>query len=120
MSLIRFDSNVFHLKGATHYLLTFLSLTWHEYVELLRWTAKQRISQTAGQAAEKVPKPLGQVLSKLGIDASMWRDLVWGFKKYFGKSSCAGSPESMSADAQRNGKRWHRGQARVRACFAAV
>jgi REP element-mobilizing transposase RayT len=106
----------------------FLSLKWQEYVALLRWTAKQRFDQSEGpsanqsfsQAAEKVPKSLGQVLSRLGIDASMWRDLVWNFKKYFGNSSCAGSPESMSADAERNGKRWHRGQARVRVCFAAA
>ena len=91
----------------------FLNLRWREYVELLRWTAKQRISE----ATEKVPETLCKVLSKLGIDASMWRDLVWNFKKYFGKSSCAGSPKSMSADAERNGKRWHRGQAQARACF---
>lgn len=91
----------------------FLNLGWRDYVELLRWTAKQRMSE----ASEKVPESLCKVLSKLGIDASMWRDLVWNFKRYFGKSSCAGSPQSMSADAERNGKCWHRGQAQARACF---
>jgi hypothetical protein len=91
----------------------FLNIGWREYVELLRWTARQRLSEFV----EKVPEELSQLLSRLGIEASMWRDLVWNFKRYFGKSSCAGSPRSMSDDAQRHGKRWHRGQAQVRECF---
>ncbi len=93
----------------------FLSIRFREYVELLSWTAKQRIKELT----EEVPESLKSVLSKVGIEASMWRDLVWNFKRYFGKSSCAGSPQSMSADAERHGKRWHRGQAQVRECFAS-
>jgi len=58
--------------------------------------------------------------SRLGMDASMWRDLVWDYKRYFGKSSCAGRSESMAADAQRLGKRFHHGQRRMRECFAAA
>jgi REP element-mobilizing transposase RayT len=91
----------------------YLNISWREYIELLRWTGRQRVSELV----EKVPERLGGLLSRLGIDATMWRDLVWNYKRYFGKSSCAGSPGSMSADAQRQGKRWHRGQARVRQCF---
>jgi hypothetical protein len=91
----------------------FLNMRWREYLELLSWTARQRVKGFT----EAVPEGLQPVLSRLGIDASMWRDLVWDFKKYFGKSSCAGSPRSMSADAERHGKRWHRGQAQVRECF---
>jgi hypothetical protein len=91
----------------------FLNMCWREYLELLSWTAKQPVKGFT----EAVPEGLQPVLSRLGIDASMWRDLVWDFKKYFGKSSCAGSPRSMSADAERHGKRWHRGQAQVRECF---
>jgi hypothetical protein len=93
----------------------FLNVGWREYIELLRWTAKQRISEMA----EAVPNSLSQVLGQLGIDATMWRDLVWNFKKYFGKSSCAGSPQSMSSDSQKNGLRWHRGQAQIRQCFVS-
>ncbi len=92
----------------------FLNIRWREYIELLRWIAKQRISE----AVESVPKNLSEILGRLRIDVAMFRDLVWNYKKYFGKSSCAGSPESMSADAERHGKRWHRGQAQVRRCFA--
>jgi hypothetical protein len=48
----------------------------------------------------------------------MWRDLVWEYKRYFGGSSCAAGPASMAADAERLGKRFHRGQRRIRECFA--
>ncbi|WP_283430773.1 hypothetical protein [Neorhodopirellula lusitana] len=47
----------------------------------------------------------------------MWRDLVWHWQKYFGKSICVGSPESMRQGAQRCGKRHHQGQASAFACF---
>jgi len=94
----------------------FLQVNWDDYHALLRWTADQT---TDGMAA-KVPSRLATLLASLGIDAAMWRDLVWHFKKYFGRSSCVGSPSSMAADAERYGKRWHRGQKTARAfCLAA-
>jgi len=89
----------------------FLQLNWGDYLSLLRWTAKQGID---GLAAT-VPAKLSGLLSSLGIDASMWRDLVWHFKKYFGRCSCVGSSVGMAADAERTGKRWHRGQKSARA-----
>ncbi len=92
----------------------FLSLGWHDYLALLRWTAKQRVKESA----ESVPAKLQGTLQSLGIEASMWRDLVWNFKRYFGRSSCAGSPESMAADAARTGKHFHRGQRQASECFA--
>ena len=88
----------------------FLQLNLADYLSLLRWTAKQGI---AGMAA-KVPAKLSGLLSSLGIDSSMWRDLVWDFKKYFGRCSCVGSSAGMAADAERTGKRWHRGQKSAR------
>jgi len=93
----------------------FLSLSLREYLRLLRWTAQQSVEGFV----ERIPKSLGKSLSDLGIDASMWRDLVWNWQKYFGRSACAGSPQSMRADAERTGRRWHRGQASVSACFVA-
>ena len=89
----------------------FLQLNWGDYLSLLRWTAKQGFD---GMAAT-VPAKLSGLLSSLGIDASMWRDLVWHFKKYFGRCSCVGSSVGMAADAERTGKRWHRGQKSARA-----
>ncbi|OYW18505.1 MAG: hypothetical protein B7Z55_10490 [Planctomycetales bacterium 12-60-4] len=94
----------------------FLNLPWRDYLALLRWTSLQRLKEAVGE----VPERLQGALSSLGIEASMWRDLVWNFKRYFGRASCAGSPESMAADASRTGKRFHRGQRQVSECFAGV
>ena len=94
----------------------FLNLPWRDYLALLRWTSKQRLKEAVGE----VPEKLQIVLASLGIEASMWRDLVWDFKRYFGAASCAGSPDSMAADAARTGKRFHRCQRQVAECFASV
>lgn len=91
----------------------FLDLSWRDYWKLLCWTGKQ----APRQGVESVPRALGGILSKLGIEAGMWRDLVWHFQRYFGRGSCAGSPQSLATDAARLGKRWHRGQRRARQCF---
>ena len=92
----------------------FLGLALRDYLALLRWTAKQRVDG----AAIQVPAKLRAILGRIGIDASMWRDLVWNFKKYFGRSSCAGSPQAMATNALQSGRRWRRGQRQVAACFA--
>ena len=92
----------------------FLDIPLLDYLRLLRWTAKQG----SGEVAAEVPQALAGTLATLGIDASMWRDLVWNWQRYFGKSSCAGRPESMQADAEQHGRRWHRGQRAAAACFA--
>ncbi|MFG0286737.1 MAG: transposase [Rhodopirellula sp. JB044] len=84
----------------------FLHVSIREYLRLLRWTARQSV---AG-ASEKLPKSLASTLAGLGIDSSMWRDLVWDWQRYFGKSTCVGSPESLREDAQRSGKHHHRCQ----------
>ncbi|WP_404306490.1 transposase [Neorhodopirellula lusitana] len=91
----------------------FLHVSIRDYLRLLRWTAKQGVDGIAA----KVPESLASTLSEIGIDASMWRDLVWQWQKYFGKSICVGSPESMRRDAQRCGKHHHQGQASASACF---
>jgi REP element-mobilizing transposase RayT len=94
----------------------FLAIGWRDYLELLRWTAKQGIDGVV----EKLPVKLQELLTSQGIDSTMWRDLVWHFHRYFGRSSCAGSPAAMAADARRTGKRWHRGQRSASDCFAAA
>lgn len=91
----------------------FLNLPWRDYLALLKWTGMQRLKETVGE----VPTKLQARLISLGIEASMWRDLVWNFKRYFGRASCAGSPDSMAADATRSGKRFHRGQRQASECF---
>jgi len=105
-----------HLDGMRASDKGFLHVNWEDYFALLRWTACQSID---GMSA-KVPANLAGLLSSLGVDASMWRDLVWHFKKYFGRATCVGSPTAMAADAERFGKRWHRGQKTARAFYLAA
>ncbi len=80
------------------------------------WTAKQAVEGVIS----KVPPRLATLLASLGIDASLWHDLVWNFKKYFGRGTCMGSPAAMAEDAERSGKRWHRGQKIARGFFAVA
>ncbi len=94
----------------------FLELGHKDYLRLLRWTGKQKQS---GEQKRSVPTSLEPVVSKLGVDLSMWRDLVWNFKRYFGNSNCAGSPTSMARHAESRGRRWSKGQHRIRECFAS-
>ncbi|QDV23041.1 hypothetical protein [Aureliella helgolandensis] len=93
----------------------FLCMDWSKYLELLQWTAAQRIKQ----AASKVPQRLQSALASTGIEVSMWRDLVWDYKRYFGRSTCAGRPSTMSADARRHNRRCHHGQQKASECFLA-
>jgi hypothetical protein len=91
----------------------FLEIALDDYLALLRWTAKQ----TEPAHDRKVPPRLAPLLARLGIDLAMWRDLVWNFKRYFGRSSCAGSPAGMAAYAEATGRHWARGQRGVAECF---
>ena len=105
-----------HRQGVRASDKGFLGLDWQQYLALLEWTAEQR---SRGPVA-KVPEELRGILGALGIEASMWRDLVWNYKRYFGRSTCAGSPSAMSADAQGSGKHHRSGQRLVRECFAGT
>ena len=87
----------------------FLQVTMREYLRLLRWTAQK--------SSDAMPKAVAATLTAIGIDLSMWRDLVWNWQKYFGKTTCIGRPDSMKDDAEKSGKHWHRGQAMAASCF---
>ncbi|GAA5508662.1 hypothetical protein [Novipirellula caenicola] len=100
-----------HTKGFRSSDRGFLSLSLSDYVRLLRWVAQH------GNDKVKVPRSLAKTLESLGIDVSMWREIVWHWNAYFGQSSCIGRRESMQADAERTGHHWHRGQSRASACF---
>ncbi len=64
----------------------FLPMSLKDYLTLLDWTGRQgRLDKR-----DKVPASLAPILQRIGIESSMWCDLVWNFKKYFGKS--AGRP----------------------------
>ena len=94
----------------------FLPLSWEDYRRLVLWTAQQGSGRVAGE----LPEELAAQLTLLGLDTAQWRDLVWNFKRYFGRSSCAGSPAALADDAHRCGRRWHHGQRLAAACFVAA
>ncbi len=102
--------------------LGFLNMQLEDYLQLLRWTAKIA-KQTKGltglseEARRRVPKSVKQTLARVGIDLSMWCDLVWNYKRYFGRSSCAGRPETMAKHATSHGRQWVRNKNRVKDCF---
>ncbi len=84
-----------------------------DYLTLLDWTGRQGRLDKRG----KVPASLAPILQRIGIESSMWCDLVWNFKKYFGKS--AGRPASLQTEAERSGRAWCRGQRSAAVCFAS-
>jgi REP element-mobilizing transposase RayT len=92
----------------------FLSLTLMDYLTLLDWTGRQR--GTVEKA--DIPAELEPILKRIGIDGRMWADLVWRFKKYFGKSGAAGSPQSLKDSAAQNNRKFTRGQRAAAACFS--
>jgi len=94
----------------------FLQITWEDYLALLDWTAQQGMEGVVS----KVPTKLATLLTSLGIDSVMWRDMVWHFNKYFGRSTCIGSPAAMDEDARKSGKRWHRGRRAARGLYLAA
>ncbi len=94
----------------------FLNLEWQDYWQLVCWTA----AQTIGKATVELPAHLTKCLAKIGVDLSQWSDLMQNFRQYFGGANCIGTSASMAADAQRVGRRWHRGQRAVAGLFTAT
>ena len=91
----------------------FLQVNWKDYFELLKWVAAQGLNTLAA----KVPGPMAKKLSAIGVDASMFADLVWRWEKYFGNATCVGRSDSMKEDAKARGKPYHRGQAIDASCL---
>jgi hypothetical protein len=95
----------------------FLSMSVKDYLQLLDWTGRQGRKHPEGEKPSgTIPNHLAPILSRLGIDGSMWCDLVWNFKRYFGRT--VGSPSSLQADASRRGRSWSWGQRAAADCFA--
>ena len=92
----------------------FLSIKLEGYLKLLDWTGRQSSGEKASIPAELLP-----ILDRLGIAGEMWRDLVWNFKRYFGRSSAAGSPQSLKDSAAKRNREFAHGQKLVRKCFTA-
>ncbi|MFN9434575.1 MAG: hypothetical protein ACK6DC_06490, partial [Planctomycetota bacterium] len=86
-----------------------------DYLSLLKWTAKNKPSVGKPPMTPEVEP----ILKRLGIDGSVWLDLVWKFKKYY-QGSVAGMRDSMAAHAAAHQHRWRRGQRAVRRVFASA
>jgi hypothetical protein len=91
----------------------FLDMSLEDYIALLYWTGRQGREDKNG----KITADFAPILAKLGIAEGMWCDLVWNFKKYFGKSRGAGSPDRMREMAASGGKMFQPGQKLARKCF---
>jgi REP element-mobilizing transposase RayT len=92
----------------------FLQMSLEEYLQLLDWTGRKGVPKKRGSIPEGYPP----ILARLGIVDEMWCDLVWNFKKYFGRSRGAGSPDRMRELAAGSEKKFQPGQKRARKCFA--
>lgn len=85
-----------------------------EYAQLLRWTCVRE--SLGGQ--DPVPKNVAALLSKHGIESSLFKDLVWNWRRYFGRSTCAGRSENMKSHAEQQGRHHHSGQRLAAKVFA--
>jgi hypothetical protein len=102
-----------HTQGLRASDKGFLSISLVDYLKLLDWTGRQGRPDKRGA----IPSDQLLILQRLGIEEGMWCDLVWGFKKYFGRSRGAGSPDRMREMAAKGEIAFHPGQKRARACF---
>ena len=95
----------------------FESMKLGDYLSLLDWTGRQRVGSLDKLI---IPEDLSPILARIGIDAQMWCDLVWNFKKYFGRGSAAGSPDSLKKSAAQRNRKFSPGQNAASACFVTA
>jgi REP element-mobilizing transposase RayT len=94
----------------------FLDMSLDDYIALLYWTGRQGRDDKKGKiAVDHAP-----ILAKLGIAEAMWCDLVWNFKRYFGRSRGPGSPDRMREEAVLGERKFQPGQKLIRKCFAQM
>ena len=97
----------------------FLDMSLASYLALLYWTGSQGRADKSGKIAADCGLDYAPLLAKLGIADGMWCDLVWNFKKYFGKSRGPGSPDRMQEEAILGTRKFQPGQRKARKCFVA-
>ncbi|MCU0712623.1 MAG: hypothetical protein MUC43_11230 [Pirellula sp.] len=99
----------------------FLSMTLDEYLELLEYTARQgrsdeRVKSKSAKESQ-ASLPVNAILARFGIAEGMWCELVWNFKKYYGRSRGVGSPKNMSEDATLRNHSFYHGQRSSKSFF---
>ncbi len=70
------------------------------YLELLDWTGRQLCRDKVGA----IPDHLAPILSRVGLDARAWCDVVQKFGRVFKRA--AGTPESLALEAICSGQHW--------------
>jgi hypothetical protein len=99
----------------------FLNMTLENYLELLEFTSLHgRVDKRAvspSRRGSKFSPSIAEILSTLGIEEEMWCELVWNYKKYYGRSRGVGSPQTMTQDAEARNRAFHHGQRTTRSCF---
>jgi hypothetical protein len=106
---------VAHKQGLRAIDKGFLSISLEDYLKLLDWTGRLGMPDKRG----KIPAEQLAIIERMGIESGMWCDLVWSFKKYFGRSRGAGSLDRMHEMTVAGDLSFHPGQKRARACFAS-
>jgi hypothetical protein len=75
----------------------FLSISLTQYLELLDWTGRQFRPRSRGV----IPAHLAPILDRLGIESTMWCELVQKFGRLFKRA--AGTAQSLAREAIRRG-----------------
>ena len=91
----------------------YLNMSFKDYLQLLEWTGRQGKLEKRGA----IPNHLAPILQRLGLEPSMWCDLVWQFRRYFGRNGFAGAPNRMRDQARVNQKAYSPGQRLAELCF---
>lgn len=102
-----------HTDGLRCSDLGFLSMSLKDYTTLLRWTS---VRDALG-GHEPAPGRIAALLSANGIDGNVWKDLIWNWRKYFGRSTCAGRSETMQTQADKQGRHHLSGQRQAARVF---
>jgi REP element-mobilizing transposase RayT len=78
----------------------FLPMSLPDYLELLDWTGRQVRTDKRGS----IPEHLSPILTRIGLDAPQWCELVKDFGRTFKR--VAGTAAHLSEEARRRGRRW--------------
>ena len=78
----------------------FLSISLGAYLELVEWTGRQLRRGKRGV----IPTHLAPILTRLGLNARGWCDVVAKFGRSFKRA--VGTAEHLQEEARRRGQRW--------------
>ena len=78
----------------------FLPISLRAYLQLVDWTGRQFKADRAGA----IPERLAPILSRIGLDAPSWSELIRQFGTKFKRA--VGSQSNLQREAKRRGQRW--------------